>query len=156
MSSLGTFEYRYTQISENDFSDRQKSILRELSGPVITKALIERGFIPSEGNADFYVLTQQEKEFDLDYGTNDSSRNYDEDSGEYRDDSVDEQPFGSPISLQVEIYESTSDALFWRWYEPIALEEIFFSELRVEQAMLRAIRDFPNRADLNPSLPNIE
>ena len=40
MSSLGTFEYRYTQIRENDFSDRQKSILRELSGPVITKALI--------------------------------------------------------------------------------------------------------------------
>ena len=66
---------------------------------MITKALIERGFIPSEGNADFYVLTQWEKEFDLDYGTNDSSRNYDEDSGEYRDDSVDEQPFGSPISL---------------------------------------------------------
>lgn len=58
MSSLGTFEYRYTQIRENDFSDRQKSILRELSGPVITKALIERGFIPSGGNADFYVLTQ--------------------------------------------------------------------------------------------------
>ncbi|MFT5623373.1 MAG: hypothetical protein ACI9FZ_001307, partial [Bacteroidia bacterium] len=60
------------------------------------------------------------------------------------------------VSLTVEIYNTTTNEIFWRAELPNIFDAIQYSEARVAQSLSRAIQQFPERIEKDPNLPNIE
>jgi hypothetical protein len=120
---------------------------------MLTKELGKRGFKAVESNGDFYVVVKWHKQissyaglFDsVDGPTSTMHRRHDGNSST-----------AVRVSLTVEIYDSTTNEIFWRAELPNIFDAIQFSEERVAQSLSRAIQQFPDRIEKDPHLPNIE
>jgi hypothetical protein len=127
--------------------------LNTLSKQMLTKELGKRGFKAVESNGDFYVVVKWHKQissyaglFDsVDGPTSTMHRRHDGNSST-----------AVRVSLTVEIYDSTTNEIFWRAELPNIFDAIQFSEERVAQSLSRAIQQFPDRIEKDPHLPNIE
>ena len=152
-SPLDSFSYDRTVVSGMSYRDVDEAELNTLSEQVLTNELRARGFEAVESNGDFYVVAKWHKQISTYAGLFDSvdgptstmhRRNYGSASTAVR------------VSLTVEIYDSTTNEIFWRAELPNIFDAIQYSEERVAQSLSRAIQQFPDRIEKDPHLPNIE
>ena len=152
-SSLQDFNYKHTIISGLDFRESEEMILENLSESVLTTAFKGRGFEEVKANGDFYIVTKWKKmvsstpsPFDSVDGAFDSLNR--RDNPTYR--------FTSRLHLTVEAYESLTGNLFWQKDLPNIFDAIQFTEERVVQSLERAVKNFPQRIEKDPNLPDIQ
>ena len=152
-SPLDSFSYDRTVVSGMSYRDVDEAELNTLSEQVLTNELRARGFEAVESNGDFYVVAKWHKQISTYAGLFDSvdgptstmhRRNYGSSSTAVR------------FWLTVEIYDSTTNEIFWRAELPNIFDAIQYSEERVAQSLSRAIQQFPGRIEKDPNLPNIE
>jgi hypothetical protein len=152
-SPLDSFSYDRTVVSGMTYRNVDEAALNTLSKQMLTKELGKRGFKEVESNGDFYVVVKWHKQISSYAGLFDSVdgmtasmhwRHYGNSSTAVR------------VSLTVEIYDSTTNEIFWRAELPNIFDAIQFSEERVAQSLSRAIQQFPKRIENDPNLPNIE
>ena len=147
-----TFAIRPALTTGFNWKSADELVIDRLSSQVLTEELEARGFVPADdGAADFYVVAKWHKYSG--YRTNFFDP-VDPPQGRFEDDRPG-NGFAVRHNLVVEIYDGPSDTLFWRAELPDVFEAIRFSESRVKLALQRAIRDFPNRVEKDPNLPDI-
>lgn len=152
-SSLDSFSYKHTMVTGMDFRESEKLFLEEMSEATLSSELVARGFEQVAGEGDFFVVTKWRKAvssypdaFDHVDGFHDSLNRRDHPS--YR--------FAARLHLIVEVYESSTGALFWRKDLPNIFDAVQFTEERVAESLKRAIQNFPERVEKDPNLPDIE
>lgn len=152
-SSLQTFSYKHTLVTGMDFRDSEERFLEDISEQTLVEELKARGFEQVDADSDFYLVTKWKKAvssypgaFDSIDGPFDSLNRRDNPS--YR--------FASRLHLTVEVYESSTQNLFWRKDLPNIFDAVQFTEERVIDSLQRAIKNFPERVEKDPSLPDIE
>lgn len=152
-STLDTFRYKHTLVTGMDFRESEEMLLEQLSEQTIRQELQARGFEPAEGNADFYAVVKWNK----------SVSSYADPFGHIdpvnevmarRDDAANR--FASRLHLTLEIYESGTGNLFWRNELPHIFDALQLTEERVTDALKLAIKNFPQRIEKDPNLPNLE
>jgi len=150
---LDTFSYKHTLISGMEFRESEEMVLEDLSESTLVGAMTDRGFREVESGSDFYIVTKWKKAvssypsaFDSIDGARDSLN--DRSNPSYR--------FASRLHLTVEVYETATRDLFWRKDLPNIFDANEFTEERVVASLERAVRDFPERVEKDPNLPNIE
>jgi hypothetical protein len=152
-SPLNSFSYDRTVVSGMNYRNVEEAALNTLSEQVLKKELRARGFEAIESNGDFYVVVKWHKQISSYAGLFDSvegptstmHRRYDGNSST-----------AVRVSLTVEIYDTTTNEIFWRAELPNIFDAIQYSEARVAQSLSRAIQQFPERIEKDPNLPNIE
>lgn len=152
-STLDSFSYDRTVVSGMTYRNVDEAALNKLSEQVLKKELRARGFEAIESNGDFYVVASWHKQISSYAGLFDSvdgptatmHRRYDGNSST-----------AVRVSLTVEIYNSTTNEIFWRAELPNIFDAIQYSEARVAKSLSRAIQQFPERIQKDPNLPNIE
>jgi hypothetical protein len=152
-SPLNSFSYDRTVVSGMNYRNVEEAALITLSEQVLKKELRARGFQAIESNGDFYVVVKWHKQISSYAGLFDSvegptstmHRRYDGNSST-----------AVRVSLTVEIYDTTTNEIFWRAELPNIFDAIQYSEARVAQSLSRAIQQFPERIEKDPNLPNIE
>jgi hypothetical protein len=152
-SPLNSFTYDRTVVSGMNYRNVEEAALNTLSEQVLKKELRARGFEAIESNGDFYVVVKWHKQISSYAGLFDSvegptstmHRRYDGNSST-----------AVRVSLTVEIYNTTTNEIFWRAELPNIFDAIQYSEARVAQSLSRAIQQFPERIEKDPNLPNIE
>jgi hypothetical protein len=152
-SPLNSFSYDRTVVSGMNYRNVEEAALNTLSEQVLKKELRARGFQAIESNGDFYVVVKWHKQISSYAGLFDSvegptstmHRRYDGNSST-----------AVRVSLTVEIYNTTTNEIFWRAELPNIFDAIQYSEARVAQSLSRAIQQFPERIEKDPNLPNIE
>jgi hypothetical protein len=152
-SPLNSFSYDRTVVSGMNYRNVEEAALNTLSEQVLKKELRARGFEAIESNGDFYVVVKWHKQISSYAGLFDSvegptstmHRRYDGNSST-----------AVRVSLTVEIYNTTTNEIFWRAELPNIFDAIQYSEARVAQSLSRAIQQFPERIEKDPNLPNIE
>jgi hypothetical protein len=152
-SPLNSFSYDRTVVSGMNYRNVEEAALITLSEQVLKKELRARGFEAIESNGDFYVVVKWHKQISSYAGLFDSvegptstmHRRYDGNSST-----------AVRVSLTVEIYDTTTNEIFWRAELPNIFDAIQYSEARVAQSLSRAIQQFPERIEKDPNLPNIE
>lgn len=152
-SSLDTFEYKHTLITGLDFRDSEELLLEDLSEQTIVSELQARGFELSEGEADFFAVVKWRKAVSSYPGPFDHVDGF-SDSLNRRDHPT--YKFNSRLHLTLEIYESSTRNLFWTKELPNIFDSLQLTEERVVDSLERAIQNFPNRIEKDPTLPNIE
>lgn len=153
-SPLQTFSYKHTLISGMRSNDSNNYIIEEKSKSVLSDELVSRGFEQVDSaDSDFYVVSKWRKGVSsyppMDHhvdGIYDSMNRRDNPS--YR--------FAPRYHLIVEVYVSETDQLFWRKELPDIFDAIQFTEERLVASLARAIKNFPQRIERDPDLPNIE
>jgi len=152
-STLQSFSYKHTLVSGMDFRESEKQFLENLSETTLSSELAARGFEEVSTESDFFVVTKWKKAvssypdvFDHIDGARESLDRRDHPS--YR--------FGSRLHLTVEVYESSTGNMFWRKDLPNIFDAVQFTEERVVESLKRAIDNFPERVENDPSLPNID
>lgn len=152
-SSLDTFSYKHTLITGMDFRESEEQFLKGLSEQTLVAAFTARGFELVEADSDFFIVTKWKKAvssypgaFDSIDGPLDSINRRDNPS--YR--------FSSRLHLTVEVYETSTHNLFWRKDLPNIFDAVQLTEERVVESLRRAIKNFPERIEKDPSLPNIQ
>ena len=152
-SPLDTFSYDQTVVSGMSYREGDEAELQALSEQVLTEELLARDFEAVESDADFYVVVKWHKQLSSYAGLFDSvdgptatmnRRNYGRPTGAVR------------FTLTVDIYDSTTNEVFWRAELPNIFDAIQYSEARVAESLRRAIQQFPERIEKDPNLPNIE
>ena len=152
-SSLQTFSYKHTLVSGLDFRESEELLLEELSEETLISELAGRGFESRDADGDFYVVTKWKKAVSSYPGPFDSVDGPLEsldrrDNPSYR--------FASRLHLTVEVYEASSRNLFWRKDLPNVFDAVQFTEDRIVESLRRAIKNFPERIEKDPNLPDIE
>jgi hypothetical protein len=150
---LDTFEYRHTLVSGMDFKSAHEHILKQSSQAVLVEELKERGFEAADEAADFYVVTKWRKGMSVDPNHFDPLYGTDDLFSQQRDR---ELLYRQQIDLTLEIYEGASGDLFWCADFPNVFELLQLNEAQVQVALERAIQNFPQRVEKDPSLPSID
>jgi hypothetical protein len=152
-STLDTFSYKHTMVSGMPFRSSQKIAIQEWSKQVLLEELTTRGFEALESNADFYVVAKWRKELSS------YTSLFDSIDGPSASINRREASISSPavrFTLIVELYQTETDALFWRAELPNIFDSIQYSQERVSLSLRRAIQNFPNHIDKDPNLPDLE
>lgn len=152
-SSLETFSYKHSLISGMDFRESEEMLLEELSELVIVSELQARGFEQAEENADFYAVVKWKKAVSS-YPSPFNHVDGAYDSFNRRDNPT--YKFNSRMHVTLEIYESSTRNLFWRNDLPNIFDAIRMTEERVAESLKRSIKNFPDRIEKDPNLPDIE
>ena len=152
-SSMQTFDYKHSLISGMDFRESEKMLLENLSEATLVRALKERGFEQAAKNPDFLVVVKWKKKVstypDL----------FDSIDGPLETLNRRESPrvrFASRLHLTVEVYDADTDVLFWRKDLPNIFDAVQFTEERIVDSLQRAVKNFPERIEKDPNLPDIE
>ena len=152
-SSLETFTYKHTLVTGMDFRKSEEYLLEDLSEETIVSELEARGFELSDNDADFFAVVKWKKAvsayaspFDhIDPYRNVMAR---------RDNPA--SIYASRVHLTLEIYESSTQDLFWRKDMPNIFDAIQMTEGRIIASLKESIKNFPDRIVKDPSLPDIE
>jgi hypothetical protein len=150
-SSLQTFTYKHTLTSGMNFRDSEKMLLDKLTQETVSKALRTRGFAEPTADADFYVVGKWRKSIGKYANPFDHIDPVREMIGK-RDPELDYQAF---LDLTVEVYESASGNLFWRKELPNIFGALQLTEERIIDSVERALKNFPERIEKDPNLPDI-
>lgn len=152
-SSLDTFSYKETIVTGLKLRDSEKLQLQELSEQIMPETFKAKDFKQLESGGDFYVVTKWKKSvtsypdpFDHIDGATEFFNRADHPS--YR--------FATRYQLTVEVYESATGKLFWAKQLPNIFDSVQFTEERVIASLRRAVKNFPERVEKDPNLPNIE
>ncbi len=152
-SPLDTFSYQETILSGTALRDAQETGLLVISEQVLSDELSARGFEAVEAGADFHVITTWNKALSSYAGLFDS---VDGATATMARSSSSSSKATVRFTLTVELYETASGELFWRAELPNIFDAIQYTDTRVEQSLVRAIQNFPQRVEKDPNLPNIE
>lgn len=152
-SSLETFNYKHSLISGMEFRESEEMLLEELSELTIISELQARGFELSEDNADFFAVVKWRKAVSSYPGRFDNIDGF-QDSLNRRNNPTNK--FGSRMHLILEIYESSTGNLFWSNDLPNIFDTIQITEGRIVDSLRRSIKNFPDRIEKDPNLPDIE
>ena len=118
--ALETFSYEHTIVTGMvSRQSSQEMVMKELSEKVLHEELTGRGFGSVAEGGDFYVVTKWRKEINA---------------------SAAEMV---RFSLILELYESTTQKVFWRAELPYAFNAMQWSEQRVSDTLRQAIEGFP-------------
>jgi len=152
-SPLDTFTYRETILTGTALRESQELGLLEMSEQVLSEELCARGFEAVESGADFYVVATWHKAISSYAGMFDS---VDGPSASIARSSYGSAKATVRFTLTVEVYETATKDLFWRAELPNIFDAIQYTDERVEQSLVRAIQNFPQRVEKDPNLPNID
>ena len=152
-SPLDTFSYQETILSGTALREAQEEGLLEMSEHVLSNELSARGFEAVESGADFYVIATWHKAISSYAGMFDS---VDGPSASMARNDYSSSKAAVRFTLTVELYETETNHLFWRAELPNIFDAIQYTDERVEQSLVRAIQNFPQRVEKDPNLPNIE
>jgi hypothetical protein len=123
-----------------------------LSEATISSELQARGFEEADANADFYAVVKWKKSVSSYANPFDHIDPYTEVMAR-RDDHVDR--FASRLHLILEVYEGSTGNLFWRKDLPNIFNALELTEERIVNSLKLAIRNFPERVEEDPNLPDI-
>ena len=154
-SSLDTFSYKHTLMSGMNFRKANELLLEEISEQVIVSMLEGKGFEPTDAevDADFFAIVKWRKSVSNYPSPFDHIDPYSEVITR-RDDRS--SRFASRLHLTLEIYESSTNNLFWRNELPNIFDALQLSEERVTDSLKLAIKDFPQHIVKDPNLPSIQ
>jgi hypothetical protein len=152
-SSLDTFSYKHTLTTGMNFRKSDELLLEEFSEKVIVGQLEGRGFRSIADDADFFVVVKWKKLVSTYVNPFDHIDPYNEVIARRDDPS---SRFASRLHLTLEIYESSSQRLFWRKELPNIFDALQLSEERVSASLQLAIKDFPPCIVKDPNLPSIQ
>ena len=163
-SNLDTFTFKHTLLTGLEFSKVDRAILENLSENVIASELSSRGFqsvSPKEG-ADFYAVVTWKKAVSVYSNPSDHIDPYalvlarkDDNVGRFTS-RFNLGRFTSRLNLQVELYDSGTDEVFWRNELPNIFDALQLTEDRVLKSLKLAIKGFPLRIIKDPKLPTIQ
>lgn len=152
-SSLQSFSYKHSLITGMDFRESEEQLLEKLSENTLSAELEARGFEPVETSSDFFVVAKWKKKvssypdiFDSIDGPRES----------LNDQGHPSNALASRLHLTVEVYETSTNEIFWRKDLPNIFDAVQFTEERVVESLERAIENFPERVEKDPNLPNIK
>lgn len=150
-SNLDSFHYENTLIVGMEFRESEKFLLEDLSEQVLSDEMSARGFENREGAGDFFVVAKWRKAasvyvnaFDPIDGPHATFNRSRENSSLAR------------ISLVLEVYEASSGNLFWRKDMSNAFDAIQLTEDRATRTLQKAVENFPERIEKDPTLQNIQ
>lgn len=152
-SALQTFDYKRSLISGMEFRDSEKMLLRDLSEQVTIDLFQQRGFERDQENPDFFVVVKWRK------AVSSQPDLFDSIDGPLETMNRRESPglqFASRYHLIVEAYETENEQVFWRKELPNIFDAIQLTEERVTDSLSRALENFPQRVEKDPSLPDLE
>lgn len=152
-SSLDTFSFKHTLVTGMDFRKSEEFLLEELSEQTITSELQARGFEQSDADADFFAVVKWKKAVSNYANPFDHIDPYTEVMARRNDPA---KQFASRLHLTLEIYESSTQNLFWRNDLPNIFDAIQLTEERVTDSLKLAIKNFPRHIEKDPNLPSIE
>lgn len=152
-SSLERFNYRHTLVSGMDFNKWEQRLLEECSQATLSAALRARGFEETAADSDFFVVAKWKKEVSSFRDIHDP---IDGPLDVMQDRYEPNFRFASRLHLTVEIYQSSTGNLFWRKELPNVFDALEFTEERINDSLIRAIENFPERVEKDPNLPDIE
>jgi len=151
-SSLDTFSYKHTIVAGMEFRESEEMLLEDLSEATISSELQARGFEEADADADFYAVVKWKKSVSSYANPFDHIDPYTEVMAR-RDDHVDR--FASRLHLILEVYEGSTGNLFWRKDLPNIFNALELTEERIVNSLKLAIRNFPERVEEDPNLPDI-
>ncbi len=152
-SSLDAFTYKHTLITGMDFRESEEYLLEELSEKTIVSELEARGFELTDGDADFFAVVKWKKAVSSYANPFDHIDPYTEVVARRNNAS---RMFASRLHLTLEIYETSTQNLFWRNELPNIFDAVQLTEGRVTDSLREAIKSFPQHIPKNPDLPSIE
>ena len=152
-SSLDTFSFKHTLITGMDFRKSDELLLEELSEQIIVSELQGRGFEKVDTEADFFAVVKWKKLVSIYANPFDHIDPYNDVLARRGDPN---SRFASRLHLTLEIYESSSQRLFWRKELPNIFDALQLSEERVSASLQLAIKDFPPCIVKDPNLPSIQ
>lgn len=148
-SSFQTFDYENTLISGMDIEVSEVMMLEKLSETTLTAAFQDNGFVENEADHDFSVVAKWRK----------AVSSYPDifDSIDGPRESIDRRVdpsfrFASRYHLIVEVFETSSDDVFWRKELPNIFDATQLTEERIIDSLNRAVEKFPNRVEKDPNL----
>ena len=151
-SSLDTFSYKHTLTTGMDFRKSDELLLEELSEQVVVSQLEERGFEPTDVDADFFAVVKWKKSVTYCANPFDHIDPYNKVIARRGDPN---SRLTSRLHLTLEIYESSTHNLFWRNELPNIFSALQLTEERVTDSLKLAIKNFPQHIVKDPSLPRI-
>lgn len=152
-SSFQSFDYKHTLVTGMDFRESEEMMLEELSETSLKQLFEARGFSQVSEAPDFYVVAKWQK------AVSSYPDIFDQIDGPLESIDRRDNPslrFASRLHLTVEAYEAKSDALFWRKELPNIFDATQFTQERIVASLERAVKNFPERVEKDPSLPDIE
>lgn len=152
-SSMQTFDYKHSLVSGMDFRESEEMLLEDLSEAELVQAFEARGFEQVAKDPDFQVVAKWKK------SVSSSPNLFDPIDGPLKTlhrREPDSTRFATRVHLTVEVYQADTNVLFWRKDLPNLFDAIQFTEDRVVESLQRAVKNFPNRIEKDPSLPDIE
>ena len=151
-SKLQSFRYKHTLATGMEWRDAQRILLEELTCKVINEEFESRGFERGESDADMVAVVKWRKAASAYQNPMDCI------DGPFRSLSrVDAGSSFSPrISVIVELYEGPEETLFWRKELYNAFDAIQLTTDRITRTLEKAVENFPDRIEMDPSLPSIE
>jgi hypothetical protein len=136
-----------------DFRKSEESLLEDLSEEVVIAKLESLGFEAVEDGADFFVVIKWRKALSSYVDPFDYIDPYSEVQVRRNDPS---RRYATRLHLIVEIYESSTQNLFWRKELPHVFDALQLTEERIVNSVNLALENFPEHIEKDPSLPSIQ
>ena len=152
-SQLETFSFKTTLISGMAWRESEEYFLEDCSKKVLEQEMAERGFELVDGDADFFAVVKWRK------SVSSYVNHFDPVDGPIaslnRRNAL-PSSFTARVSMVIELYRTETGQMFWRKDLPNLFDAIQFTEERVRESLKRGIRNFPERIEKDPNLPDIE
>jgi len=152
-SPLQTFSYKHTLVTGMDWAKSTELMLEQLSEETASEEVASKGFAAKKSEGDFFIVLKWRKAlsvapsmFNSIDGRSAILNDRDRVGGDY----------ASRVSLSIEVYEASSGDMFWNSNNTDLFEAIQLTEARVKQSIKRGLKNFPERIERDPTLPNIE
>lgn len=154
-SNLDTFTFKHTLLTGLEFSEADRAVLENLSEDIIASELSLRGFesVSHNSGEDFYVVVTWKKAVSVYSNPFDHIDPYAVVLAR-NDDKIGR--FTSRLNLLLEVYDGSTDEVFWRNELPNIFDSLQLTENRVLKSLKLAIRGFPQRIIKDPKLPSIQ
>lgn len=152
-STLDTYVIRDVLTTGHGRKPHEIEQLETLSRESLHSALAAKDFQVSDTGTDFYWVVEWNKSSSLNPNFTDSINGL---QAELRksDDPGGNIAIRWHLTLSAYVFESGE--LFWQKKLPNLFEALEFNEWRIRASIERAIQNFPNRLEKDPSLPMIE
>jgi len=153
-SSLDDYAIREVEISGFHLKDSENETLKSLSADALAVEMDARNFVSvPEADADFYWVLHWHKSSTFNPGMLDSIDGL---RAELNDRDNPSQHFATRWMLTLEAYLPEQEQPFWVKELPNIFDAIDFTEWRIVASVERGVKNFPERVEKDPSLPNIE
>ena len=151
-SKLQSFRYKHTLVTGLEWRDAQRILLEDLSYKIVHQEFALRGFEAVESDADIIVVVKWRKVA----SAYQNPMDFIDGSVASLNSRVPGHSFSPRISVSVELYEGPEETFFWCKELYNVFDAIQFTTDRITRALEKALENFPERIEIDPTLPLIK